>query len=134
MRTRHGAEDSPSVDSQWERGQAIQRRRLAAGIKSLREFADATGVSRNAITAAEDGHGSKATYERLEAWLDRFDEETGADEPSFEQIEFTVEGDFGVKVTVKGPIKDRAALEDSVANIIRSIREGSPRGERSRPD
>jgi hypothetical protein len=46
---------------------------------------------------------------------------------TLEQIEFVVEGDFGVKVTVKGPITDRAALEASVANIIRSIREGSDR-------
>lgn len=99
---------------------------MAAGIKSVREFEKASGVSRNAITAAEDGHGSEGTYQRLEAWLARFDVETERDEPRLEQIEFTVEGDFGVKVTVRGPIRDRAALEDSVAKIIRSIRQGAP--------
>jgi transcriptional regulator with XRE-family HTH domain len=121
-------EDSVSVNKHWERGQAIKRRRLAAGITSLRDFNEATGVSRNAITAAEDGHGSKATYERLEAWLDRFDEETGTDAPDAEgeTVTFTIEGDFGVKVTVKGPIRDRQELEASVSNIIRSIRESSP--------
>lgn len=116
--------DSPPVDSEWERGQAIKARRLAAGIKSLREFARATGVARNAITAAEDGHGSKATYERLEAWLDRFDEETGNDAPplELEQLTFVVEG-RDVTVTVRGPIMDREALKADVADIIRSLRD-----------
>lgn len=85
-----------------------------------------SGVSRGAATAAEHGEGARGTYERLESWLT--DEERGSgptrrdESAELEQIEFTVEGDFGVKVTVKGPIADRAALEDSVAKIIRSIR------------
>lgn len=84
-----------------------------------------TGVSRSAATAAEHGTGARGTYERLEAWLT--EHEGGRHSaPDLEQIEFTVEGDFGVKVTVKGPIADRAELEASVANIIRSIRQGDP--------
>lgn len=92
------------------------------GIKSLREFSRATGVARNAITAAEDGHGSEGTYQRLEAWLDRFDEETGQDAPPFqvEQLTFVVEGK-GVTVTVKGPIADREALKRDVADLIQQL-------------
>lgn len=112
-----------------ERGELIRRRRMALGIRSVSEFATLTGVSRSATGAAEHGEGAKGTYERLEAWLaDRERAEgrevTTAPPMPLEQIEFTVEGDFGVKVTVKGPIADRAALEDSVTKIIRSIREG----------
>lgn len=110
-----------------ERGEAIRRRRTAHGLRSVREFAERTGLSREAVTKAERGDASEGTYQRLEAWLDAFDHEVGEDGPPppvVEQIEFVIEGDFGVKVTVKGPITDRAALEDSVTKIIRSIRGG----------
>jgi hypothetical protein len=43
-----------------------------------------------------------------------------------EQMEVVVEGDLGVRVTVKGPITDREAIVDSVVKIMRSIRESSP--------
>jgi transcriptional regulator with XRE-family HTH domain len=111
-----------------ERGQVIQRRRLAHGFRSLREFAERTGLSRESVTKAERGEASVGTYQRLEAWLDAFDHEVGEENPpTVEQITFTVAGDFGVTVTVKGPIADRLELEASVANIIRSIREGGPK-------
>jgi transcriptional regulator with XRE-family HTH domain len=122
MSAEQEVEHSPLVDGEWERGQAIKARRLAAGIKSLREFAKATGVARNAITAAEDGHGSRATYERLEAWLDRFDEETGSDAetpPTGRVVTFEVEGIYGVgKVSVAGPVEDAAELEERFARIV----------------
>lgn len=89
----------------------------------MRQFAAQSGVSREAISAAEFGVAREDTYQRLEAFLDDFEHEVGEDvgAPDIEQIEFLVEGE-GVSVTVKGPIGDRAALEDSVARIIRSIR------------
>lgn len=115
-----GEADSPLVDT-VERGESIRRRRMALGIRSVREMAIRSGVSRGAATAAEHGEGSSGTYDRLEAWL--ASQEQPASQPvSLEQIEFTVSGDFGVTVTVKGPISDRSALEESVAKIIRSIR------------
>lgn len=120
--------DLPPVDKA-ERGAAIRERRMKLGIRSVREFAIRTGVARGSVSGAEHGDESTSvgTFERLEAWLSEQERRggavagPGADAP-IEQIEFTVEGDFGVKVTVKGPITDRAALEDSVAKIIRSIR------------
>ena len=106
------------------RGEAIRRRRMSHGIRSVREFAEQTGLARETVTRAEHGEASEGTYQRLEAWLDAFEHEIGADEPaegpSIEQITFTVEGDFGVKVTVQGPIRDRAELEESVAKISSS--------------
>jgi hypothetical protein len=121
-----GDPDSSDVNGDWERGRAINRRRLTLGIKSLREFVEASGVSRKAITAAEDGHGSKATYERLEAWLDRMEEEMGMDVPSepptpvIDQMEVVIEG-RDVTVTVKAPITDPDALEEMAARIMRRI-------------
>lgn len=111
--------DSASVNGQWARGQEIKRRRLAAGIKSLREFSDATGVSRNAITSAEDGHGSKATYERLEAWLAGFDEEVG-DEPDDSQLVTVEVGD--IRVTFPASTADPAGVAEQVAAIVERLR------------
>lgn len=114
-----------------QRGREIQRRRLAHGFRSVREFQEhiyeSTGLSREAVGKAEKGTASLGTYVRLEAWLDAYDHEVGEDqpEPIIEQLEFLVEGE-GVSVTVKGPVSDREALEASVAKIIRSIRGNSP--------
>lgn len=120
------AEDSASVDGrQWDRGQAIKRRRLAAGIKSLREFGRETGVSRGTVIRAEDGFASDGTYERLESWLDRFEEETGDDVPTTpepEQMEVTIEGDLGprvTRITTKYPVDNPELLERIVAAVIR---------------
>lgn len=121
----NGAGAESAVVDTAERGQAIRKRRMALGIRSVSELATRSGVSRSATTAAEHGDGARGTYERLEAWLAEQERAEGSSvEPSLEQIEFTVEGDFGVKVTVRGPITDRAALQESVAEIIKSIRAG----------
>lgn len=105
------------------RGAAIKRRRLALGIKSVREFAAQSGVSREAITAVESGasSASEQTYARLEAWLDGFEEETGHDD-SDELVEYRLSGDFGVSIVVKGPIGNMAELEGSAARLLREMR------------
>lgn len=61
------------------RGHAIKRRRLQLGIKSLREFADATGVARQTISRAEDGdtRTTETTFARLEMFLDRLEGQAG---------------------------------------------------------
>ena len=107
-----------------ERGKVIHRRRLSHGIKSLHEFARASGVSRKAITAAELGDASVATYERLEAWLDRFEEEIGDDAPppSGRLVTFEVEGLFGVaRVAVQGPVEDADELQDRFERLLTNL-------------
>lgn len=105
------------------RGHAIKKRRLEHGIKSVRKFAEQTGVSREAITAAEEGSASDATYERLESWLDGFDEETGSDDVIRDDaVEFRLSGNFGVDVVVKGPVANLSELERSVGNLLREMR------------
>lgn len=109
------------------RGQAIKNRRLALGIKSLREFHEKTGVSREAITAAEAGEASRSTYERLETWLDSFDEETGgAADTEGQYVEFTLHGLYGARdVTVKGPVANMAELEQMVNRLLRGQSDGA---------
>lgn len=115
------------------RGQAIKERRLRRGLKSVRAFAEASGVSRDAVTAAEEGTASTGTYERLEAWLDAFDEETGNDEPEpGGKVSFSVKGNFGVAVTVEGPVENLDELEEVVARLIERVgNNGETNGERN---
>lgn len=130
MRTKttgHAQESLPMSDE--TRGHSIKERRLALGIKSVREFATASGVSREAVTAAEEGRASAGTYERLEAWLDAFDEEVGNDVPEPPgPVRFVVNGNFGVNVIVEGPVESIAELEASVERLIRHM------NDRSNPD
>lgn len=103
------------------RGEALRRRRLALGIKSVRELQHRSGISREAITSAEAGTASAATYERLDAWFTRL-EAQGAADPRTAQVEFEVQSDEGVRVVVRGPISDAEELERSVERIIRNLR------------
>jgi hypothetical protein len=103
------------------RGEALRRRRLACGIKSVRELQQRSGISREAITSAEAGNASAATYERLDAWFTR--QEAAGAHASSSLVEFEVHSDAGVRVVVRGPISDAEELERSVARIIQSIRQ-----------
>lgn len=105
------------------RGHAIKRRRLALGIKSVRQVATKSGVSREAVTAAESGTASNETYDRLEAWLDTFEEETGHDVEPDDQgvVTFRLSGSFGVDVALSGPVENLAELEASVRRLIREM-------------
>lgn len=116
----YGGDLLPVTDDA-ERGEAIRRRRLAQGFRSLRQFAERSGVSREAVTAAERGEARGDTYQRLEAFLDAFEHEVGEDEPVVQMLEVTVEGE-NVRAIVRAPAGDPAALEEAVAAIIRALK------------
>ena len=109
------------VTAAFARGAELRRRRLAAGIKSVRELQQRSGISREAITSAEAGTASAATYERLDAWLSR-QEQSVATLPSSALIEFEVQNDEGIRIVVRGPLSDAEMLERSVARIVRDLR------------
>jgi len=105
------------------RGHQLKARRLALGIKSVREFADATGIYREALGNAEKGHASDGTYERAEAWLDRMEEETGHDEPSTEPLRFTFHDIYGIgELIVEGPVDHPDELVASITKLLSEIR------------
>lgn len=119
-----------------EQADRVTERREQLGLTKSK-LAALAGVDRETLAKIEDGQTvMPAKLAQVLAALDRREHEYGMDttaapteEPTVEQISFTVAGDFGVTVTVKGPIGDRLELEASVANIIRSIRENSPRSD-----
>lgn len=127
--------DSASVTIEGVSEQ-IRRRRERLGL-SKAKLAALAGVDRETLTKVEDGFEITAMKLRqiLEALDAREYEYTmegktpvARSEPpeDAETIEFTVAGDFGVKVTVKGPIERHELLRADVAEIIRSIRAGDP--------
>jgi hypothetical protein len=38
-------------------------------------------------------------------------------------VEFTVEGNFGVRAVVRGPVRDMPELQKAVAELLRDMRE-----------
>lgn len=105
------------------RGHELKARRLALGIKSVREFADASGIDREALGKAERGQGSTGTYDRAEAWLERMEEETGHDEPASEPLRFTFHDVYGIgELIVEGPVDRPDELVASITKLLAEIR------------
>lgn len=115
--------DSPLVSEQT--GERIQQRRARLGM-SVRELATRAGVDRGRLAALEKGEGQAraTTIALVETALDQLEAEMGYDESDKiatedeSVVEFRVTGNFGVDVVVRGPVRDMAALEDSVGRLI----------------
>ena len=101
----------------------MRRRRLANGIKSVRALQERSGVSRDAITSAEAGNASEATYQRLEAWLTRYELANAVNEMALAQIEYEVQADEGLRIVVRGLLADAEELERAVARLIQGLRQ-----------
>lgn len=48
--------------------------------------------------------------------------------PSDDLVEFSVEGNFGVRAVVKGPVRDIEALREAVAKLIADMNRDAPNG------
>lgn len=123
------------------------RRRLELGINSVNKFQQMTGVSRNAITAIEQGRGSENSRARLEAWLDKYEEDAGwgagevlraaeaRDSPPSEEpevMEFEVEGPSAKwRVHAKATKGNADEAIAAVAKLIHQLREDDGEAEES---
>ena len=123
------AAKSPSVTD--DRGAVIQRRLDALGITD-REFYARTGIDRKTLRRAVAGEeGTRAsTYIAIESAIDKMEAEVKglptARTAGEDYVEFTVEGNFGVKAVVKGPVKDMD--ERAVARLVREMRNPDDEG------
>jgi predicted transcriptional regulator len=113
------------VDPDLARSIRDRRERLGFTIKDL---AEAAQVDRGRLSALESGTSHPRastvgailrTLERLER--DEFGEPKTNDNSDL--VEFEVAGNFGVRVVVKGPVRDRAELEESVLRLISRMQE-----------
>lgn len=127
---RHGAESAivTSGDDETEgRGQEIERRLDELGI-SDREFYAKTGIDRKTLkrAIAEEPGTRPSTYIAIIAALDRLERMVRGEpaaQPEADYVEFTVEGNFGVRAVVKGPVKDMEELQRAVARLVREMRD-----------
>lgn len=113
-----------------ERGQRIQERLDALGI-SDREFHEETGIDRKTLRRAVVGEDRVrvSTYAAIESALDKLEARVmgtpivASDDPTSDLVEFVVEGNFGVRAIVKGPIRDMDALQTAVAKLVRDMQQ-----------
>lgn len=115
--------------SNEERGKRIQERFEALDMAD-REWYRQTGIDRKtlnkAIAAAEGVRDS--TYDAIEVALGRLEKRkagfaSGASEVEGGYVEFVVEGNFGVRATVKGPVANIAELREAAAQMVRDIKD-----------
>lgn len=116
------------MDMGSDEGARVKARRVALGYSKVK-FAEEVGVNRDTLAAIEAGKGYQAeTLAKILRGLDALEAEAGYGaaprspaEPSM--IEFEVSGDLvGVRVVVRGPVGDMAAMEETVARLVHDIR------------
>jgi DNA-binding XRE family transcriptional regulator len=122
-----------SVAVAHEDNGSVTARREKLGL-SKAKLAALADVDRETLAKIEAGQPVTQTKaQQVEDALRTREYEYGLDAPAevpppngnaAETVEFTIEGDFGVRVTVRGPITDHEILRADVTEIIRSIREG----------
>jgi hypothetical protein len=120
--------ESPDVTDDDERGTRIQERLDALGIAD-REFHARTGIDRKTLrrAVANDPGVRHSTYMAINAALDKMEAAVRGipvqrQDPGADYVEFTVEGNFGVRAVVKGPVKDMDELQRAVAKLIRDMK------------
>jgi transcriptional regulator with XRE-family HTH domain len=103
---------------------------------NITELAQEAGISRDTLSDLEAGNKRPQTdtVDKVTAALDRIEREVGMDVPPLPEgarrignpaddlVEFTVEGNFGVRAVVKGPIRDLDELQRAVSRLIAGMR------------
>lgn len=132
LRNAWNAADLPLVTNGESRGDAIRRRFDALGI-SDREWMTETGIDIKTVhRACDPDHNTReSSYLAIESALQTIEDRL-AGRPTRRGelegdsgeglVEFRLSGNFGVDVVVKGPVRDREALEESVSRLIREMR------------
>lgn len=123
------AAESPLVTDEYgDRGAEIQKRIDALGITD-REFYAKTGIDRKTLRRAVEGvEGTRAsTYIAIEAALAKLENAVRGKAVTHrmgeeDYVEFTVEGNFGVRAVVRGPVKDMDELQRAVGKLVREMR------------
>jgi len=113
-------------------GDEIRERRVRLGM-TVKDLAARAQVDRGRLSAIEDGtaNARPSTIGAIEAALDQIEQEMGMNDPGTmsavgdpggDLVEFTIEGNFGVRAVVKGPVRDMDALREAVAQIVREMK------------
>jgi transcriptional regulator with XRE-family HTH domain len=115
-----------------QEGARIKERRTRIGM-SVKALAERANVDRGRLTAIENGAPARdSTIGAIERALGELEHEMALDEklppgvsrigdPDQGLVEFTIEGNFGVRAVVKGPVADIEALQKAASDLIGSM-------------
>lgn len=108
-------------------GGAIRARRAALGL-SVKALAERAGVDRGRLAAIEEGASARsATIGALESTLSRLEEEMGGPYDSEHGlVTFRLRGNFGIDVTLQGPVDNLDELEASVERLLAKMEQPPP--------
>lgn len=108
----------------------VKARRQRLGY-TITELASHAGISRDTLSDLEAGNKRPHpdTVDKVLDALERLEEEVGMNaplpagarrigDPKDDLVEFTIEGNFGVRAVVKGPIRDLEELQQAVGKLI----------------
>lgn len=108
-----------------ERGRRIDQKIAELGI-GQREFQRETKIDRDTLVRAVAGDPTvrESTLKRIEAALEKWDEEMGSERdgmpsPELAEIHYVVEGER--EIVVRGPVSQLPQLEESVARLVRKL-------------
>lgn len=106
-------------------GDRIRDRRTELGL-TIRALAERAGIDRGQLSDIERGMVAPraATLGQIQRALTEFEDETSGpyDEAEKRTVTFRMSGNFGVDVTVSGPVENLAELEDSVGRLLQRMR------------
>lgn len=122
------------ADQQGEsRGASFQDRRIALGL-SRSELAKRAKVDRSRVQKLEEGGTLQdSKLGAIERTLSELEHAMGMDlpsevrpigDPADDLMEVTVEGNFGVRAVVRGPVRDSAAIQAFVRELIADMNNG----------
>jgi transcriptional regulator with XRE-family HTH domain len=123
----HGAPTLHGVGISDEDRARIRARRERLGM-SLRDLEKESGVNRATIASVETGDKNvrSASVKAITAALDRIEGEiSGPYDSDPRTVTFRLQGNFGVDVTLQGPVDNLDELEASVTRLLRSMGDAS---------
>ena len=113
-------EGSSGDVSKREKGQVIHNMWVAAGFRSLNDFADKSPFDWRTLDRVEKGTASDTTYDRVVSWLEKY---VGEPEDTSRLVTFRAQGIFGAAdVTVAGPVENAAELAEQFAKLLDNLR------------
>lgn len=108
-------------------GDRIRVRREALGI-TKQALAAKAGIDRGRLSEIERGANARpTTIAVIDRALAELEEEMSGPYDSEHTVTFRMSGNFGVDVTVQGPVENLSELEESVGRLLQRMRNGDPK-------
>lgn len=108
------------------RGRTLQERILDLGYSEV-QASERVGIARSTLRSVFEGRARETSYRQVERWLEREIDKTDATDvveemaSSNEHVAFRFTGNYGVNLTVEGPVSDIAQLREAAKDLLREL-------------